>query len=331
LKTRFGLITWADPNEPVQLIGELAREAEGMGFSTLWIWDTPIYTKDAYVALSVAAQNTKIIKLGPGVSNPLTRHVSVTVDAIATLDDLSDGRAVLGYGRGAPGSANAVGFATVPMSQFREDVLTLTALLRGEQVTLQRDVKYRISAVKRTIPVFISAWGPRMLTIAGELTDGALIAGPSNKDVMANKINQLHNATGKAVRNGFATQAHVQLSISCSDNILQAIDEIRPVVSYQIRRAPSNWQEETPLDLQDEVARIRGLKAFGNSPGGKSDPKAMASDDLVRHVAIVGSINACKEKVSEIVALGPEEVTFRLPTDNRLEKLKILESLLSGI
>ena len=57
--TRFGIITWADPRTPVREIGDVAREAEAMGFSTLWIWDTPIYTKDAYVALTVAAQATE--------------------------------------------------------------------------------------------------------------------------------------------------------------------------------------------------------------------------------------------------------------------------------
>ena len=101
--TRFGIITWADPRTPVREIGDVAREAEAMGFSTLWVWDTPIYTKDAYVALTVAAQATEKIRLGPGVSNPLTRHASVIANGIATLDDLSDGRTVLGMGRGGAG------------------------------------------------------------------------------------------------------------------------------------------------------------------------------------------------------------------------------------
>ena len=101
--TRFGIITWADPRTPVREIGDVAREAEAMGFSTLWVWDTPIYTKDAYVALTVAAQATEKIRLGPGVSNPLTRHASVIANGIATLDDLSDGRDSIGDGEGGAG------------------------------------------------------------------------------------------------------------------------------------------------------------------------------------------------------------------------------------
>ena len=102
--TRFGIITWADPRTPVKEIGDVAREAEAMGFSTLCgCGIRPIYTKDAYVALTVAAQATEKIRLGPGVSNPLTRHASVIANGIATLDDLSDGRDSIGDGEGGAG------------------------------------------------------------------------------------------------------------------------------------------------------------------------------------------------------------------------------------
>ena len=183
--TRFGIITWADPRTPVREIGDVAREAEAMGFSTLWIWDTPIYTKDAYVALTVAAQATEKIRLGPGVSNPLTRHISVIANSIATLDDLSEGRVVLGMGRGAPGSANAVGFPTESMARFRERLLDLRDLVSGEEVKVGESGGYRVHAVERRIPIYLSVWGPKMIEMAGELSEGALIAGPSDTEAMA--------------------------------------------------------------------------------------------------------------------------------------------------
>ena len=75
---RFGIITWADPQTPVREMGVVAREVEAMGFSTFWVWDTPIYTKDAYVALAVAAQATAVrSSSGLGCRTRLTRHISV--------------------------------------------------------------------------------------------------------------------------------------------------------------------------------------------------------------------------------------------------------------
>ena len=260
--TRFGIITWADPRTPVREIGDVAREAEAMGFSTLWIWDTPIYTKDAYVALTVAAQATEKIRLGPGVSNPLTRHVSVIANSIATLDDLSEGRVVLGMGRGAPGSANAVGFRTESMARFRERLEGLRALVSGEEVRVGRSGGYRVHAVERRIPIYLSVWGPKMIEMAGELADGALIAGPSDTEAMASKIRRLRSAAEGAGRGTGEVEGHVQLTISWDDDPAAAIERVRPVVTYQLRRAPANWQEETPEPLAGRSCGDQGCEVL---------------------------------------------------------------------
>ena len=105
------------------------------------------------------------------------------------------------------------------------------------------------------------------------------------------------------------SEAHVQLTISWDDDPAAAIERVRPVVTYQLRRAPASWREETPSLLRDEVAAIRGAKSFGRSPS--AGEGGLASDALVRHAAIVGRVEECRERVREIVALGPEEVTFR--------------------
>ena len=320
-ETRFGIITWADPRGPVSDIGVVAQEAEAIGFSTLWIWDTTIYTKDAYIALAVAAQATNKIKLGPGVSNPLTRHISVIANGIATLDDLSEGRAVLGVGRGAPGSANAVGFPTESMAQFEARLRALQALMSDEEVEVEGRGGYRVQAVERRVPVYLSVWGPKMTELAGQLTDGALIAGPSDTAAMGLKIRRLREAVEAAGRGTGEVEGHVQLTMSWDNAPSLAIERVRPVVTYQLRRGRLPVGERRlPESLQEEVAAIRASKSFGRAPSGGGE--GLASDALVRHAAIVGTVEECRERVREIVRLGPEEVTFRLPTENRMETLK---------
>ena len=327
--TRFGIITWAGPRAPVSEIGVVAREAEAMGFSTLWIWDTTIYTKDAYVALAIAAQATRKIKLGPGVSNPLTRHISVIANGIATLDDLSGGRAVLGVGRGAPGSANALGYATESMAQFERKLRDLRALVSGEEIEIEGRGAYRVQTVGRRIPIYLSVWGPKMTELAGRLADGALIAGPSDAAAMGLKLARLRKAAQSAGRGSGEVEAHVQLTMSWDDYPSLAIERVRPVVTYQLRRAPASWRDETPESLQEEVAAIRDSKSFGRSPSGGGE--GLASDALVRHAAIVGTMEECRERMREIVSLGPEEITFRLPAENRMETLKGLGDVVWGV
>ena len=168
-----------------------------------------------------------------------------------------------------------------------------------------------------------------MIQMAGELAEGALIAGPSDADAMASKIRRLRGAVEAAGREPGEVEAHVQLTISWDNDPAAAIERVRPVVTYQLRRAPANWQEETPEPLQDEVAAIRGAKSFGRSPS--AGEGGLASDALVRHAAIVGRVEECRERVREIVALRLEEVTFRLPAENRMATLKGLGEVVWGV
>ena len=169
-----------------------------------------------------------------------------------------------------------------------------------------------------------------MIQMAGELAEGALIAGPSDTRMLwRSKIRRLRGAVEAAGREPGEVEGHVQLTISWDDDPAAAIERVRPVVTYQLRRAPANWQEETPEPLQDEVAAIRGAKSFGRSPS--AGEGGLASDALVRHAAIVGSVGECRERVREIVALEPEEVTFRLPAEDRMATLKGLGEVVWGV
>ena len=132
--TKFGIITWVDPYEPVHSMQSFAKQVEDLGFNSLWIWDTPLYTKDAYIALTLAALGTKKILLGPGVSNPVNRDVPTIVNTISTLDDLSGGRAILGFANGGHGAVKALGKTPPSFSQFKEALIRIQTLLQGKEV-----------------------------------------------------------------------------------------------------------------------------------------------------------------------------------------------------
>ena len=92
----FGLciVTTRDPNDVLYAF----TEAESQGFTFVGLFDSPYNFQDIYPYLGIAATQTEKVELGPYVTNPLTRHPSVTASAVATLDVLSEGRAFLGLG-----------------------------------------------------------------------------------------------------------------------------------------------------------------------------------------------------------------------------------------
>ena len=99
-RAEFGFMMGLSPREPIGRFAQLARLAESVGFDMAWMADSQLYTKDPWVALTLAAAATKTIRLGPGVTNPVTRHFTVTTCTAAALTEVSAGRCVLGFGSG---------------------------------------------------------------------------------------------------------------------------------------------------------------------------------------------------------------------------------------
>lgn len=121
------------PQEPLDKLIKLAKLAEEVGFEYLWVTDH-YNNKNVYETLALIAKETSTIKLGPGVTNPYVRHPAITASAIATLDEISDGRAVLGMGPGDKKTFDALGIEwTKPVSTIREAISTIRTLLAGEK------------------------------------------------------------------------------------------------------------------------------------------------------------------------------------------------------
>src|SRR6476620_2020263 len=81
----------------------LARAAEDFGYDRFWIGDSHMIWRELYVVAGAIAMATKRIEIGPGVTHPTVRHVTVTASAMATLHELTDGRVFCGFGVGASG------------------------------------------------------------------------------------------------------------------------------------------------------------------------------------------------------------------------------------
>ncbi|MFQ5875893.1 MAG: LLM class flavin-dependent oxidoreductase, partial [Dehalococcoidia bacterium] len=119
-------------NLRIDEVAEHARVAEECGFSHLTLVDQPNLSRDMYVSLTIAALNTHRIRIGQGVTDPLTYHPSVIANATATLNELSGGRAFLGLGAG--GRFGKV-MKPRPTQEIREAVQFISSYLAGEEAS----------------------------------------------------------------------------------------------------------------------------------------------------------------------------------------------------
>jgi 5,10-methylenetetrahydromethanopterin reductase len=167
------------PDRPVRELVATARRAEELGYQYVWVADEKFY-RDPIVVLTAVALSTSRLKLGTGVTEPYARHPALIAMALATLDDLSPGRVVVGIGAGGSGFP-ALGIdRRRPARALAEAVAMLRGLLAGERVTLEGEVlSFRNGALNfpsRPLPIYVAARGEQVLATAGRVADGVIMA-----------------------------------------------------------------------------------------------------------------------------------------------------------
>src|SRR6266436_5297464 len=150
---------------PIAQLVERARLAEANGYSRVWLADERFY-REVYSCLGQLAAHTSSVLLGPCVTDPYTRHPALTAMAIATLDEISGGRATLGIGAGISGFAELGIERRKPACAIRESIELIRALLRGETVDFDGEViagdqsRLSFSPPRPAVPIYVASNGP---------------------------------------------------------------------------------------------------------------------------------------------------------------------------
>ena len=168
---------------PVSSYRELAQRAEAHGFDQFWV-SNDLFLRSAGVILTAVALDTRRIQVGACVLNPYTMNPAEIAMLAATLDEISDGRFLLGI---AAGAAEFLGWVGIqhgkPLSAVRESVAAIRRLLSdqsaesdGSFLAWSEEAYLRFPArqAERNIPIYIGGMGARMLALAGEIGDGVL-------------------------------------------------------------------------------------------------------------------------------------------------------------
>ena len=170
----FGVTVLPDP--PYQRMIELMKLAEQHGFEYAWTYDSHILWEESYATLPLAAAQTSKIKLGHFVTNPGIRDATITASWYATMQDISDGRMVMGIGRG-DSSRRVVGLKPVRVADFEQRCAMIKDLMNGRTVDWN-EKELELKWVRKElpdIPMWIAGYGPKALAVAGRVGDGVII------------------------------------------------------------------------------------------------------------------------------------------------------------
>ena len=267
-------------------------EAEGAG--RVWVIDSQLAMKDVYAGLVVAALETSRIGLGTGVTNAVTRHPTVTANAISAVHEISRGRAILGLGAG-------------------DSALYGIGLKPQKVVEVEEAVAFFRSSIG-DIPIYVAVSQQRMCELAGRVADGAIVMGPAQPDMVRRQVEWIR-AGGREVE--------VCLIAPTSMDI----EDVRSWASTQARLL--SHHKELPASLAlfaDEIARSAQTYDYTEHLSTRAGHQAAISDELVRALGVVGTPEECAARLNELRQCGVDTFIFPIAGRNRLERWRRLRS-----
>jgi 5,10-methylenetetrahydromethanopterin reductase len=264
-------------------VAAAAAHAEAAGFDSVWIPDSQLLWRDTFVALALAAASTKRITLAPGVTNLVTRHVTVVASAVRTIQELAPGRFTLALGAGRS-AADMAGAAHTPTRELGESLRALRALLSG-QLWSFAGASQRLTGAAGACPVYLGAGGPRNVRLACAEADGIILAGTLNAaDVTrtAAAIRALVAESGRPSRPFDVVlwlRAHVDAGPPPDPR------QWKPAVAIALRNAPEDIAENLGVD-QRALRQAAGLHSDGTHAAAWAEAVA-SCDPLISDDAAV--------------------------------------------
>ncbi|WP_173035839.1 LLM class flavin-dependent oxidoreductase [Phytohabitans flavus] len=309
---RWGVASLVE--QPMPELASRAREYETLGFDDVWVPDERLL-RNVYVSLATIANATTRIGLGPAVTNPYTRHPAHTAAAIATIDELSGGRATLAYGAG--GGLDAYGVKrTNPVRTLREAVQIAHMLFQGETVTYEGEA-FALRATQldfaplRPIPVYLAARGPKILQLAGEVADGAIIGGFAEPGGLKYALDMVGRGIERAGRRAADVDIMSWLYVSVDDDPAAARTAVSKIVLASLitsRPILDRIGIKLPTSLRDHLD-ARGWRYPTKTP---EEAARLLPDHIVDAFAVHGTPESVRERLRVIHACGIDHVSFVL-------------------
>ncbi len=323
----FGVVLQCNP--PAARVVELCRQAELYGFSHAWTFDSPLLWEEPYVIYSAALAATRSITVGPMVTNPVTRDVAVTAASYATLNEMFGNRTICGIGRG-DSAVRVTGRRPATVAELREAIPVIQGLANGREVEYA-GAHLRLSWNPRSrTPVWVAAYGPKMLAVAGEVADGFILqlADPA---IAAWSIAAVRKAAVDAGRDPGEVRICVAAPAYVTDGSptqqAHAYEQCRwfgGMVGNHVADIVARYGADganVPRDLTDYIRDREGYDYNEHGRAGNTHT-TFVPDTIIDRFCLIGTVEHQVARLEQLRDLGVDQFALYLQHDAQDEVLR---------
>ena len=323
------------PDKPIDKLVKWTKAAENVGFDNVWITDH-YNNRNVWATLTAIALNTEKILLGPGVTNPYHISPALTASAAVTINELSNGRAVIGMGAGDKITLSGLGIKwTKPVSHVVESIKFMRKLTDGGKFKFDGKAfkvsGARLAIVKREpvldengnpvlkedgkpvkrgprIPIYAGAQGPMMLKNTAKVADGILINASHPKDFEI-AIEKIREGAAEAGRDMSEIDVTAYASFSIGETREKALEgDAKIVVAFIVAGSPDVVLERHNMDM-DACNKVRELLSKGDFGG----IFGAVTDEMIDAFAVVGDKEHCIKRIEELQKVGVTQFVVGSP------------------
>ncbi|HSE98435.1 MAG TPA: LLM class flavin-dependent oxidoreductase [Blastocatellia bacterium] len=292
-----------------------ARLAEELGYKSFWVPEDPFFRGGFSLASAIAA-STSSIRIGMGIINPYTRHPGLIAMELGALEEVSEGRALLGIG--ASLKSFVEGQLNIPYvkpgTSVRECVEIIRRLCRGEKFSYEgkvfqmRDAGLHFQPPRKDVPIHLGVIGPKNLELTGEIAEGLLLSAMTSPAYVRYAMEHVRRGAERSGRSLDGFEVGAYLFISISDAEQAARDAVRPFLALLISLVGEHPMFTCTGMTADEIKPFCESFAKGDLPVG------LVTDWMVDTFAIAGNAERCREGLAKVIEAGvTHPIAFEIP------------------
>jgi probable F420-dependent oxidoreductase len=318
----IGVVLQCTP--PAARVIDLAARAETYGFTYVWTFDSHILWEEPYVIFSKILDETRKVTVGPMVTNPATRDITVTASVFATLNEMYGNRTVIGIGRG-DSAVRVTNGKPVSVAELRQAVTDIQGLVNGQTIEYKGNTLRLPWAGASRTPVFVAAYGPKMLALTGEVGDGFILqlADASIAEWTITAVREAAAAAGRDPEDVYicvAAPAYVTDGSEAAH--AHARDQLRwfgGMVGNHVADIVARYGENggaVPQALTDYIKNRQGYDYNEHGQAGNTHTD-FVPDEIVDRFCIIGPPEEHVRRLQELKSLGVDQFAVYLQHDDK--------------
>ena len=322
----FGVTVLPDP--PYQRWLELIQLAESHGFEYAWTYDSHVLWQESIPTLAIAGRETSKIKLGHFVTNPATRDQTVLASSYATLQDISNGRMVMGVGRG-DSAVRYIGRQPMKVAEFEQSLAMIKDFMNGREVRWNdKDLQLKWVGLRPElpeIPMYVAGYGPKALAVAGRVGDGVIIQ-LADPEIIQWIMDTARRAAEEAGRDPSQLKCIVGAPSHVSDDLADAREQVRwfpAMVSNHVKDLVDRYGADgsvVPKALTDFIEARKFYDYNDHSRVGAAHGE-FVTDEICDRFCVIGNQEQIRAKLRDLEAVGVDQFNIYLMTHAQEETL----------